>query len=104
MSAWWLLGFLMAQRAGELVLCRRNRRRLALRGGREWHPESYPIMVALHALFLLSLAVESYPWRIPLDLRITSYNVCYTKLLRYLPCGVVDGAARNGDQAFPVLD
>jgi len=69
MSAWWILGFLTAQRAGELVLCRRNRRRLALRGGREWHPESYPIMVALHALFLLSLAFESYPWRIPLDLR-----------------------------------
>jgi len=69
MSAWWILGFLTAQRAGELVLCSRNRRRLALRGGREWHPESYPLMVALHALFLLSLAIESYPWRIPLDLR-----------------------------------
>lgn len=69
MSAWWVLGFLLAQRAVELALCRRNRRRLALRGGKEWHPETYPAMVALHALFLLSLAVESYPWQVPLDRR-----------------------------------
>ncbi len=69
MSAWWILGFLAVQRGGELALCRRNRRRLALRGGREWHAASYRVMVALHALFLVSLAVESHPWRLPLDRR-----------------------------------
>src|SRR3990170_2018383 len=57
------------QRAGELALCRRNRRALVLRGGREFFPETYPAMVALHTLFLLSLAWESRPWWVPLDLR-----------------------------------
>ncbi|GAB4362275.1 MAG: isoprenylcysteine carboxylmethyltransferase family protein [Deltaproteobacteria bacterium] len=69
MSAWWILGFLLLQRGGELALCRRNRRRLALRGGTERFPESYPLMVALHALWWLSLAVESHTWRIPPDER-----------------------------------
>lgn len=69
MPAWWILAFLVMQRAGELVLCRRNRRELLLRGGREFFPETYPAMVALHVLFLLSLAGESLPWQIPLDLR-----------------------------------
>jgi methyltransferase len=40
-----------------------------MRGGKERYPETYPVMVALHALFLLSLAWESYPWRVPLDPR-----------------------------------
>ena len=69
MPAWWVLAFLLVQRAGELLLCRRNRRRLALRGGREFFPETYPAMVVLHVLFLLSLAWESLPREVPLDLR-----------------------------------
>ena len=32
-------------------------------------PKPSPAMVALHTLFLLSLAWESRPWRVPLDLR-----------------------------------
>lgn len=69
MSFFWVLPVLVLQRVGELGLCRRNRRILAARGGKESFPETYPVMVALHALFLLSLAWESHPWRVPLDLR-----------------------------------
>ncbi len=69
MSFAWVLAVLVLQRMGELALCRRNRRSLIARGGRECFPETYPAMVALHAGFLLSLAWESYPWRIPLDAR-----------------------------------
>jgi methyltransferase len=58
---------MVVQRVLELRLCQRNRRVLYARGGREFHPETYPVMVALHVLFLLALVIESYPWRIPLD-------------------------------------
>lgn len=64
----WLFAILILQRVLELLLCRRNRRALHARGGKEFNPETYPVVVALHALFLLSLSIESYPWRIPLDL------------------------------------
>jgi len=65
----WVTPVVAAQRMGELWLCRRNRLRLLARGGREVRPESYGPMVALHVLFLLSLAWESYPWRAPADAR-----------------------------------
>ena len=59
----WVAPVVAAQRLGELWLCRRNRRRLLARGGREVRPDTYKTMVALHVLFLLSLSWESYPWR-----------------------------------------
>lgn len=63
----WIFAAMILQRALELRLCRRNRRVMHARGGREFHPETYPVVVALHVLFLLALFFESYPWRIPLD-------------------------------------
>lgn len=66
-SAAWIFAAVVLQRVLELRLCRRNRRILLARGGKEFHPETYPVMAGLHVLFLLALAVESYPWRIPLD-------------------------------------
>lgn len=63
----WVLAALVVQRILELGVCRRNRRAMVLRGGKEFHPETYPLMAGLHVLFLLALAVESYPWRIPLN-------------------------------------
>ena len=69
MSFAWVLPVVALQRLLELLLCRRNRTVLASRGGKEYHRGTYPVMVALHALFLASLAWESYPWRIPLDAR-----------------------------------
>ncbi|HEX2709926.1 MAG TPA: isoprenylcysteine carboxylmethyltransferase family protein [Candidatus Deferrimicrobium sp.] len=65
----WVAPVVAAQRVGELWLCRRNRRQLLARGGREIRPDTYKPMVALHVLFLAFLAIESYPWRVPADNR-----------------------------------
>jgi methyltransferase len=65
----WVAPAVAAQRLGELWLCRRNRRRLLARGGREVRPDTYKTMVALHVFFLAFLAIESYPWRVPADAR-----------------------------------
>jgi methyltransferase len=65
----WVAPVVAAQRIGELWLCRRNRLRLLARGGREVRPDTYRPMAALHVLFLASLSVESYPWRVPADIR-----------------------------------
>lgn len=67
MHLWWLVPVVALQRAAELCVCRRNRRILAARGGKEFFPDSYPVMVALHVLFLVSLALEAHPWRVPAD-------------------------------------
>lgn len=67
MSLWWVFGFFLLERGVELALARRNRRILLARGGREFHPESYRPLVAMHALFFVSLIAESWPWQIPLD-------------------------------------
>jgi len=69
LSVAWVVPAVSAQRLLELALSRRNRLRLLARGGKEARPETYRTMVALHLLFLLSLAWESYPWRVPLDAR-----------------------------------
>lgn len=63
----WVFAFVILQRVLELGLCRRNRRVLYARGGKEFFPETYPVMVGLHVLFLLALFLESHPWRVPLD-------------------------------------
>ncbi|WEA60678.1 isoprenylcysteine carboxylmethyltransferase family protein [Rhizobium sp. BJ04] len=50
-----LLAFVTLQRLGELVLARRNTTALLARGAREVAPEHYPVMVALHAGWILGL-------------------------------------------------
>ncbi|MGE5664285.1 MAG: isoprenylcysteine carboxyl methyltransferase family protein [Deltaproteobacteria bacterium] len=67
MSFAWVIPVIVIQRLFELRLSERHRSALLARGGREYHAETFPAMVALHVLFLASLAVESYPWRFPLD-------------------------------------
>ena len=67
MSLLWIFVYLLLERLFELCLSRRNFRILAAQGGREFHPETFPRMVALHSLFLLALLVESYPWQVPLN-------------------------------------
>lgn len=47
-----ILGFVTAQRLGELVLARRNTRRLLAQGGHEVGAAHYPLIVALHAAWL----------------------------------------------------
>lgn len=65
----WLPPAVALMRVLELVLSARNRRRLLSRGGREIRPDTYRTMVALHVLFLASLAWESFPWRVAADWR-----------------------------------
>jgi methyltransferase len=52
------------QRLFELVLARRNERKVRARGAVEWGQGHYPFIVALHALWLVSTLVEGL-WRGP---------------------------------------
>jgi methyltransferase len=55
-----VLGFVTAQRAGELVWAARNTRRLRARGAIEIGAAHYPAIVALHAAWLLGLWALAY--------------------------------------------
>ena len=50
-----ILALVTLQRVGELWLARRNTRRLLEQGAREHAPGHYPLIVAVHALWLISL-------------------------------------------------
>lgn len=50
-----VLALVTLQRLGELVLARRNTRRLLAQGAREVAPEHYPLLVAMHAAWLAGL-------------------------------------------------
>ncbi len=85
MSLWWLFGFLIAERLFELRLAAKNRRILLMRGGREFFPESYRIIVQLHLMFMACLILESFPWQVPFD-ALTLFGlggVLLLQLLRY---------------------
>jgi len=57
MQAVVLLAFVTAERLGELWLARRNTRALLARGGHEVAPGHYPLIVALHTVWLAGLWV-----------------------------------------------
>ena len=61
-----ILGLVTAQRLGELVVARRNTRRLLASGGVERGAEHYPIMVGLHAAWLVGLWLLA--WNRPANL------------------------------------
>ncbi len=50
-----ILALVTLQRLGELVIARRNTARLLARGAYEVAPGHYPLLVAVHALWLLTL-------------------------------------------------
>jgi methyltransferase len=52
-----ILALVTLQRVGELVAARRNTRSLLARGAIELAPEHYPLIVAVHAAWLISLWV-----------------------------------------------
>jgi len=56
-AAEFILALVTLQRAGELVLSNFNTRRLSARGAVEVAPRHYPLMVAVHAGWLISLWV-----------------------------------------------
>jgi methyltransferase len=55
-----ILGLVTAQRLGELVVARRNTRRLLALGGIERGAEHYPLMVGLHAAWLVGLWILAW--------------------------------------------
>jgi methyltransferase len=58
-----ILGLVTLQRLGELVLARRNTARLLARGAHEVGAGHYPLIVALHAAWLIGLWILL--WRLP---------------------------------------
>jgi methyltransferase len=56
-SAEFVLGVVTLQRAGELVVSRHNAGKLLARGAVEVAPRHYPLIVGVHAAWLLSLWV-----------------------------------------------
>jgi methyltransferase len=56
-----VLGFVTIQRLAELWLSSRNERRLRARGAYEIGAGHYPLMIALHALWLAGLWVWAWP-------------------------------------------
>ncbi len=58
---YWLLLAVALQRGVELAYARRNTRDLLARGGREVGAEHYPIIVLLHAAWLVTLAAWTAP-------------------------------------------
>jgi len=54
---WIVLALVAGQRLAELVYARRNTRRLLAAGGEESGAGHYPLLVGLHALWLVALAV-----------------------------------------------
>lgn len=57
-----MLGLVVGQRLGELVIARRNTQRLLARGGREVGAGHYPLFILLHASWLIAILVF-----VPLD-------------------------------------
>ena len=57
-TLWVVLILVAAQRLAELVHARRNTRRLLAEGGVESGAGHYPLLVGLHALWLVSLAAS----------------------------------------------
>jgi methyltransferase len=55
-----ILALVTAQRLGELIVARRNTKRLLAAGGIERGAGHYPLMVALHAAWLLGLWVLAW--------------------------------------------
>jgi methyltransferase len=65
MSLLWVFAYLGLERLLELYLSRKHRQALDALGGREFYAETFVRMAALHALFLVALFWEGYPWQVP---------------------------------------
>lgn len=66
MSVLWLvLGLVALQRIGELIYAQRNTERLLSNGGTEIGASHYPLIVLLHAAWLITMAVVIPPNREP---------------------------------------
>ena len=55
----FILALVTLQRAGELAVSRYNTHRLLARGALEIAPGHYPLIVAVHAAWLISLGIRA---------------------------------------------
>ena len=62
----WVLTLVAAQRLIELVIARRNTKRLLAGGGREVGAGHYPLFIALHASWLVAIALTTPAFRPPI--------------------------------------
>ena len=62
---WIILGLVFAQRVVELVYAQRNTNRLLANGGVEYGAGHYPLIVLLHAAWLITMAVFIPPYTAP---------------------------------------
>lgn len=65
---WVLFGYCVAERLGELVVSRRNQRRMKANGFSEKETSAgMRYMVALHSLWYVAMLIEvlSFPWAVP---------------------------------------
>ena len=72
----WLygvLGLVVLQRLGELVLARRNTRRLLANGYIEVGARHYPLIVLLHSFWLLAIAVAVSPQTEPNPILLVAF-------------------------------
>jgi methyltransferase len=63
---YWMVAFVIAQRSVELLIANRNTRRLLRAGGREHGSHTYPMIVILHAAWIVSIVLF-----IPADQHVT---------------------------------
>ncbi len=56
-TLYWIVAVVAVQRLVELIHARRNMAHLLARGGVEWGKGHYPLIVALHATWLITVAV-----------------------------------------------
>ena len=52
-----MLGLVIGQRLGELVIARRNTKALLARGGREVGARHYPLFIVLHTSWIAAMAL-----------------------------------------------
>lgn len=57
---WIFIIVLLFQRAGELLIARKNEKRIRARGAIEYDPTGYSYIVILHIFFIISLISEKY--------------------------------------------
>ena len=56
-ALYWMVAFVIAQRSLELLIAKRNTRRLLAAGGREHGARHYPVIVVLHVAWIASLVL-----------------------------------------------
>lgn len=88
-AAQWIVLLVAGQRLAELVLSRRNARRLIASGGRELGAAHYPFLVAVHASWLLAMLVF-----VPADAPLNVPLLCVYLLLQAARVWIISSLGR----------